>query len=413
MRFCMITTFYPPYNFGGDGIFVQRLSHELARRGHSVEVVHCIDSYRLLGGKSPAAAEDHPRVTRHGLRNRWGPLAPLVTHQTGRPLLNASRLRKILARGFDVINYHNISLVGGPGILAYGDAVKLYTLHEYWLVCPMHVLFKNKREPCRQRQCLRCTLTYRRPPQLWRYGGMLRKALGHVDCFIAATHFVQEQHERTGHAQRCVVLPHFAPRAEGALGGAAGGGDPGGDPRADANGGYFLFVGRLEKAKGLQTLLPIFLRRPDLRLVVVGSGSYEGTLREMARGSANVRFMGPLPLAELRPLYRHAIALLVPSLWHEVFPLVILEAFSEGTPAVVRRVGSLPEEVGEGVRGETFTTPAEAEAAMDRLQGDRDHRAALSRACLESAQREYSLDTYVDRYLEIISSVRRGKAGPA
>ena len=38
LRFCMITTFFPPHNFGGDGIFVQRLSHELARRGKYVEV---------------------------------------------------------------------------------------------------------------------------------------------------------------------------------------------------------------------------------------------------------------------------------------------------------------------------------------------------------------------------------------
>ena len=43
----MITTFYPPYNFGGDGVFVQRLSNELARRGHLVEVIHCTDAYRL------------------------------------------------------------------------------------------------------------------------------------------------------------------------------------------------------------------------------------------------------------------------------------------------------------------------------------------------------------------------------
>jgi len=44
----MITTFYPPYSFGGDAIFVERLSSELARRGHHVEVIHCEDSYRLL-----------------------------------------------------------------------------------------------------------------------------------------------------------------------------------------------------------------------------------------------------------------------------------------------------------------------------------------------------------------------------
>jgi hypothetical protein len=39
LRFCMITIFYPPYNFGGDGVFVHRLSNELARRGHHVRAV--------------------------------------------------------------------------------------------------------------------------------------------------------------------------------------------------------------------------------------------------------------------------------------------------------------------------------------------------------------------------------------
>ena len=38
-RFSMITTFYPPYNFGGDGIFVHQVSSELARRGHYVDVI--------------------------------------------------------------------------------------------------------------------------------------------------------------------------------------------------------------------------------------------------------------------------------------------------------------------------------------------------------------------------------------
>ena len=47
LKFCFCTTFYPPYNFGGDGIFVHQLSNELAARGHSVEVIHCIDPDNL------------------------------------------------------------------------------------------------------------------------------------------------------------------------------------------------------------------------------------------------------------------------------------------------------------------------------------------------------------------------------
>ncbi len=45
LRICMVTTFYPPYNFGGDGIVVERLAAELADRGHHVEVIHCVDAF--------------------------------------------------------------------------------------------------------------------------------------------------------------------------------------------------------------------------------------------------------------------------------------------------------------------------------------------------------------------------------
>ena len=54
MRFCMVTTFYPPYAFGGDGVFVQQLSNELAKRGHQVEVIHCRDAYNLLTDRTPS-----------------------------------------------------------------------------------------------------------------------------------------------------------------------------------------------------------------------------------------------------------------------------------------------------------------------------------------------------------------------
>ena len=127
----MITTFYPPYNFGGDGVFVQRLSNELARRGHQVDVIHCVDSYLAKAGVEPTrTTADHPNITVHSLKSRLGVLSPLATQQTGVSLFNARGIRGILDRGFDVIHYHNISLVGGPAVLGYGAGIKLYTTHE-------------------------------------------------------------------------------------------------------------------------------------------------------------------------------------------------------------------------------------------------------------------------------------------
>jgi glycosyltransferase involved in cell wall biosynthesis len=125
LRFCMITTFYPPYHFGGDAVFVYRLSNELALRGHQVEVIHSVDAYRLLGGKPRGTLDNHPNVKVHALQSRWGMLSPLSTLLTGIPLLERSRIQNILATGFDVIHYHNVSLVGGPKVLEYGKGIKL------------------------------------------------------------------------------------------------------------------------------------------------------------------------------------------------------------------------------------------------------------------------------------------------
>jgi hypothetical protein len=52
-------------------------------------------------------------------------LSPLSTLLTGIPLLERSRIQNILATGFDVIHYHNVSLVGGPKVLEYGKGIKL------------------------------------------------------------------------------------------------------------------------------------------------------------------------------------------------------------------------------------------------------------------------------------------------
>jgi len=84
MRFCMVTTFYPPYSFGGDGVYVQQLSNELAKRGHQVEVVHCRDAYNLLAGRTSSTTDhDHPNVTVHSLKVRGVFCLPLRLIRAG------------------------------------------------------------------------------------------------------------------------------------------------------------------------------------------------------------------------------------------------------------------------------------------------------------------------------------------
>src|SRR5262249_17445758 len=160
---------------GGDAMYAYRLTNALARCGHRVTVVQSADAYRALGGGEPAGGFPHEaggpgRVARERLpaRAARGPYLP-----RGPPGLRRTPGAGFRRERFDVVHFHNVSLAGGPGVLRYGDGIKLYTTSEHWLVCPMHVLWRYNREPCDEPHCLRCTLAFRRPPQLWRYTGLL------------------------------------------------------------------------------------------------------------------------------------------------------------------------------------------------------------------------------------------------
>jgi glycosyltransferase involved in cell wall biosynthesis len=399
-RFCFVTTFYPPYSFGGDGIFVQRLAGELAARGHTVEVIHCVDSYRLLAGREPRGSYAQvPGVSVHGLRSPWGPLSPLATHQTGQPLSKQRQIGAILDRGFDVIHYHNISLVGGPGVLALGQAIKLYTLHEYWLVCPTHTLFRYNRAPCSQPHCTACSLVHGRPPQWWRSGPQLASAVRHVDAFIAPSRFSQEAHRRMGLDLPTVHLPNFVPEAASA--------DAGDEADQEVPAGldpYFLFVGRLEKIKGLHTLIPVFRRWRKARLVVAGGGGEAERLRRQAAGDANITFLGPQATPALDRLYRDAIALIVPSINYEMFPLVMLEAFRQRTPVIARNLGALPEIVAEA-GGMTYSSDEELIAALERLRADADCRAHLGCRAYRAFREKWSAEAHLNSYFDLIAGL--------
>ncbi|MCI0433226.1 MAG: glycosyltransferase, partial [Gemmatimonadetes bacterium] len=223
LRFCMLTTFYPPHNFGGDGIAIQRLSRALARRGHEVTVVHDVDAFNALHrGHEPIGEPETEGVSVVRLRSALGSFGPLLTQQTGRPVVHRARIRRILREGrFDVTMFHNTSLVGGPGLLREGVGVRLYEAHEHWLVCPTHVLWRHGREVCTGRECVRCVLRHRRPPQVWRFTGMLERELGHVDAFIAKSVFSCDKHREFGFPRDMTVIPYFLPEARG--GGNGGG----------------------------------------------------------------------------------------------------------------------------------------------------------------------------------------------
>ncbi len=412
MKILMVTTFYPPHNFGGDGIFVHRLTNMLARHGHTVHVAYNVDAYNLLSDNhlpadAPSDESNHPHVTTHPLSSgRLASVDMLAMHQLGMPLFKEGALRELLEDAhFDVVHFHNVSLMGAPRIFTYGKALKLCTMHEEWLVCPMHILWRYDREPCTQRTCLSCTIHGKRPPQWWRYTGAIERAGKHIDAFIAPSRFTSEIVRKNGFPFDVHYIPYFFP-------------DDmllpvdtttpidflqGRDPSRP----YFLFIGRLERIKGAQVLIDVFKRYPHADLLIAGRGTYEPELRRMANGMKNVFFTGFLSYAQLRLLYARALASIVPSICYETFGWITLESYANRTPVIVNDLGALPEVVNEGGGGFTYKNEADLIAAMDALRTQPGLRQRMGDQGYQSYLDHFTEQRHLEMYFGLMDQVRR------
>jgi glycosyltransferase involved in cell wall biosynthesis len=398
LRFCMLTTFYPPWSFGGDANYVQRLAHALVERGHEVTVVHSLEAYQALapGREMPEGRDLRLRVI--SVDAGWQKLSPLATYLTGRPLLTRRTLAKVLSSEFDVLHFHNPSLLGGPALLQMGSAVKLYTLHEQWLVCPTHVLWKYQRRVCEKPTCIRCALSYRRPPQLWRHTDLLQRSLAHVDALIAPSRTTARLHQRFASIVRIEHIPYFLA-------------EPPVEKASDefSKRPYFLFVGRLEAIKGLDVLVEAFRRRRSEDLLVAGTGSRERLLHRAAADLPHVRFLGRIPSDRLGPLYRGALALIVPTLGHESFPLVLLESFARGTGAIVHRMGALAEMAEETGAALTYETDDGLLKALDAVASSPTLRQDLGHRARSAYLRSWTPEVHLTRYFQLIADVAYGR----
>jgi len=409
MKIHMITTFFGEHSFGGDAAYVERLSEALCRRGHEVHVSYCVDAFEAVRGDHPLRIYSQPpELHVHRLKSPFGILSPIATQVTGQPLLKTRALREALGDpDTDLFHFHNVSLVGGPGVLGLGTnrrAVRIMTAHEHWLICPMHLLWKYDRQACDARSCVTCCLKGRRPPQAWRATGAIERGLSQLDALTFPSRHALEEHRRRGigDSVRLVHLPYFLPDDwSGGIENA---------PPERWNRPYLAAAGRLVKMKGFQRLIPMMRYLPEVDLRIAGTGPYAPALRTLACDLPNVRFEGLLGGRALARLFRSARAVVVPSLFPETFGYVVLEAFAMGTPVVVHEGGGAIYET--GVRsggGLGYRTDVELLTALRRVVHDHELRNELASRGFAMRAGEWSETAHVSRYFELIAEARSGR----
>ncbi|MEM9257285.1 MAG: glycosyltransferase family 4 protein [Pseudomonadota bacterium] len=398
----MVTTFYPPYHFGGDGTYVRALAKGLVQRGHEVTVIHCEDAYRLRGQEAELEQINDHGVTVHRIHKDQRVLSPLITQQLGIPGLKAGVLREILDDDFDVVNFHNISLIGGPGVLSLSKAPRnVYTLHEHWLLCPTHIFWKNQQRACDRPECIRCCVRSGIPPQWWRYTSLLQRNLMSVNLFLSPSEYTARRHREQLELQAPVeVLPLFS-----AL-------DPVPEVQPSSTGELlFVFAGRMVASKGVRELLATFRRTPQYRLILLGDGELLLELRRRYADCDNIEFKGAVPQPELVAYYRRATAVILPSLAPETFGLTVVEAFACGTPALVRAAGGNRDTIDVSGAGYVYEDEPGLLQAMAQFSADPGLRPRLGQMARRAYEQHYTEEKHVSRYLDLVTSIPENTGG--
>ncbi len=305
----------------------------------------------------------------------------------------------VRSTAIDVAHFHNtFPLISPSGYYAVrrGGIPVVQTLHNFRLICAGATLSRNGSicEACITRRSLLpgiahgCYRDSRSATTAVSTMLAVHRAMGtyqsQVDAYIALSEFARRKFIDAGlPPDRIVVKPNFVSP------------DPG---TGEGRGGYALFAGRLSSEKGIQVLMDAWERLPDISLRVAGDGPLAGTARP-----DGVTWLGPLQREQVYGLMKGASVVVVPSVWYEMGPLTILEAFACGTPVIASNLGSMAETIRHRHNGLLFA-PGDPEDLARQVRWAFDHPEEL-REMRANARREYEEKYTAERNYKMLMAI--------
>lgn len=415
MRILMVTQFYSP-TVGGQERVVEDLSRELIGRGHHVVVVAL-----QQGGLPPVSEVDGVRVYRiastaarffPGYADPTRPHAPPAPD----PKAVAELKRVVKLENPDIVHGHDWLIHSFLPLKRRQGPALVVSLHDHSLICANKRLIR-KGEACTgpgPAKCLRCSASHyglAKGPVIAignRATAEAERAL--VDMFLPVSQVVADA-AMFRNRDRHRVIPNFLPgdatseKQEATLPGL---------PKK-----FILFAGDVSRDKGVGVLLeahsllddppPLVLIgrviAPEILAPVVGP---ERLVSEalLAAPIGNVRAVGPQPHEVVLDAFRRCTVAVVPSLMHEAFGLVALEAMSAGRPVIASNIGGLPDIITDDEDG-ILVEPGDVEAlraALARVLADQRLRSRLSSAAKRRA-RQFAAELVVPQIEEAYEDV--------
>jgi len=280
------------------------------------------------------------------------------------------------------------------------------TVHEYKLLCPISSMVRNGEfcdlcasggywraavYRCNRGQLLRSAIT-----SVESYTSKWLGSHDKVDHFIAVSDFVRNKLVVNGIEENRVTTIHNFVRDDLFR-------------LNESKGGYFLYIGRIEKAKGIGSLITAMASLPDMELLIAGVGEarveLETQVNEM--GLSNVRFLGFKTSDELRGLIAGSICVVNPSESFETFGLVLVESFAQSRPVIASHIGGMSEVVTHDVDG-FMVEPGnvvQLTSAMKQMAADPGKAIDMGRHGYLKAKQEFSSGSHYEKLMSLYTKV--------
>jgi glycosyltransferase involved in cell wall biosynthesis len=416
MKIALVTHHFPPSYKAGAEQYAYRIAQELQRQGHKIEIV-CVESV-TDGSLVPTCATDtyngllvhrlHFDITQAPHRFEWSFRNPELGHW----------VKSFLQRSDpDVAHINSGYLLGGtvPEATRELGLPTVLTLHDYWFLCPLHTLLRRDGKICAgpvsSARCVWCSLSekrrYRLPdeqlqgrlgdafarlsqsetiakvmgitPQLEMMAERrvyLKRVLEAIDLVISPSRFLIQKVEEYGFKPRQMVCLPFGMENTHLSSHQV-------NHRLEKL--RIGYLGQFTPHKGVHLLLAAFQRLNKtsgsceliLHGKISGRSTYERKLLRIAKNDPAITFAGPYPNSEVGRVLNDLDVIVVPSVWYENRPTVIIEALATRTPVVATRLGGMAELVKHNQNGLLFEV-GDVEGLKEQLQHLLDTSTLLS-----------------------------------
>lgn len=392
MKICLINSLYKPYRRGGAEVVFNTIVKELKKDGHDVFV---ITISRKKDKKNFYCQEmDNVKVYRFYPKNIFSFIdiaqqpywQRVIWHLIDTFNYHSYRqVKKILKKEKpELVLSHNLKGLGYLTLAAVKNLKikNIHTLHDIQLVNPTGLLIKGQEK---------------QPLFLKPYYKITQKLFSGPAVIVSPSKWLLDFYRQYGFFKKSkeVVIPNPLVLSNKEI-----------RKNFKDKKVNYLFLGQLEKHKGILFLLDVFKEFNNLdncRLIVVGRGDLEEKLREKYKKLDWVEFLGFIPSNQLGKLvFKNIHYTIVPSLCYENSPGVIYDSFKYSTPVIASAIGGVPEIVQEGVNGYTFE-PGNKISLLNKLNQSY-HNLDKFEQMAENAKikaRDYDIKNYIYKILSL------------